>query len=92
MIVNCGWCQKFLYKKEPLENLDVTHGLCEKCRIGLNQDIDKMGEVADKLNRPVFTGYHPKMRKKWRHKIPTVRAIEGKKPNVKILFGKGKIK
>ena len=31
MILICAWCKKNLGEKEPLDNLDVTHGICKPC-------------------------------------------------------------
>jgi hypothetical protein len=31
MIVICAWCQEFIREKEPIKNIDVTHGICKEC-------------------------------------------------------------
>ena len=32
MIVICAYCKMKLGEKEPLDNKDTTHGICNKCR------------------------------------------------------------
>jgi hypothetical protein len=32
MKIVCAWCKLVLGEKEPLEDKQLTHGLCEKCR------------------------------------------------------------
>jgi len=31
MIIKCAWCGKYMGEKEPLENKNITHGICLKC-------------------------------------------------------------
>jgi len=31
MQVVCTWCDKDMGEKEPLENKDTTHGMCQAC-------------------------------------------------------------
>jgi hypothetical protein len=31
MVRVCAWCQKFLGLKEPLSQVDVSHGICASC-------------------------------------------------------------
>lgn len=31
MIIFCAWCDAFLYEKEPLENKQISHGICPTC-------------------------------------------------------------
>lgn len=31
MKIECAWCNKDLGEKEPLENKDKTHTICEEC-------------------------------------------------------------
>ena len=31
MLIQCGWCDKNMGEKEPLENKSITHGICDKC-------------------------------------------------------------
>jgi hypothetical protein len=31
MVTVCAWCQKFLGLKEPLSQVDVSHGICPAC-------------------------------------------------------------
>ena len=33
MKVVCGWCKKDMGEKEPLEDPDATHGICDDCLI-----------------------------------------------------------
>jgi len=32
MVRVCGWCQRFLGVKAPLDQWTATHGICESCR------------------------------------------------------------
>lgn len=31
MRITCGWCQRPLGEKEPLEDKQETHGICDDC-------------------------------------------------------------
>ena len=31
MILICAWCKNVLEEKEPLDNKDVTYGICKPC-------------------------------------------------------------
>ena len=31
MKILCAWCYKFMGTKEPLEDTDTTHGMCQDC-------------------------------------------------------------
>ena len=31
MIILCAWCQINMGEKEPIENKNITHGMCKKC-------------------------------------------------------------
>jgi len=31
MKLECSWCQKDLGTREPMSNLDTTHGMCPSC-------------------------------------------------------------
>ena len=35
MIIICSYCKSVIGKKEPLENLDFTYSLCDKCWDGI---------------------------------------------------------
>lgn len=31
MKIKCGWCDKDMGEKEPIENREITHGICKDC-------------------------------------------------------------
>ena len=35
MILICAWCKNVLGEKEPLDNKDITHGICKPCAADL---------------------------------------------------------
>jgi len=41
MILICAWCGKELGEKEPLEDKDITHGICESCSDRIINECDK---------------------------------------------------
>lgn len=41
MIVKCGWCNIDMGVKKPLENRDVSHGMCKSCYDKCNKKINK---------------------------------------------------
>ena len=62
MILICAWCGKNLGEKKPLDNKDVTHGICELCADELKKkyrmseiltsgDIETMEEYLDTRKR-----------------------------------------
>ena len=32
MVCVCAWCERYLGIKEPLDSLEVTHGICSVCK------------------------------------------------------------
>jgi hypothetical protein len=32
MVSVCAWCEKYLGVKEPLDSLEVSHGICSACK------------------------------------------------------------
>jgi len=46
MIIICAWCQENLGEKEPMENKNITHGMCEKCKKQYDTEIANMKEVV----------------------------------------------
>lgn len=45
MKIVCAWCQKDLGEKEPLEDKNVTHGICVDCLIKANQEIEELHTI-----------------------------------------------
>lgn len=39
MKVECAWCKKMLGEKEPLDDLQVTHGICSECMANFMTEI-----------------------------------------------------
>ena len=37
MFLICGWCKKDMGEKEPLDNKDMTHGICKVCADALKK-------------------------------------------------------
>jgi hypothetical protein len=36
MVLVCAWCSRFLGMKEPLERVELSHGICHICSVRLN--------------------------------------------------------
>jgi hypothetical protein len=36
MILVCAWCSRFLGMKEPVEGVELSHGICHVCSVRLN--------------------------------------------------------
>jgi hypothetical protein len=36
MILVCAWCSRFLGLKEPVDQLNLSHGICHVCSVRLN--------------------------------------------------------
>jgi len=36
MILVCAWCSRFLGLKEPLDLVELSHGICHVCSVRLN--------------------------------------------------------
>jgi hypothetical protein len=32
MVTVCAWCQRYMGSSEPLQDLGVSHGICDDCR------------------------------------------------------------
>ncbi|KKM97309.1 hypothetical protein LCGC14_1169310 [marine sediment metagenome] len=37
MRVICSWCGKDMGEKEPLDNEEISHGICEECQERLTE-------------------------------------------------------
>lgn len=48
MILRCGWCNKFMGYKEPMDNTKVSHGICPRC---YQKVMKEMGEKNKERNR-----------------------------------------
>ena len=35
MLIRCAWCGKDMGEKEPLDNLETTHGMCNVCHFSV---------------------------------------------------------
>jgi hypothetical protein len=42
MVLVCAWCSRFLGMKDPLERIELSHGICHICSVRLNW-IDEEG-------------------------------------------------
>ena len=38
MIRLCSWCQKIMGEKEPLDDRQVTHGICPECQVEIAEE------------------------------------------------------
>ena len=52
MVVMCSWCKKVLGEKEPFENKNITHGLCDKCFA------KQMSEIKKRRINHIFDTYN----------------------------------
>lgn len=41
MQIVCAWCHQLLGEKEPIENKDETHGICEECEEKEDKKLDE---------------------------------------------------
>lgn len=41
MKIVCAWCEKELGEKEPLEDKDITHGMCFRCFLKIRREMRK---------------------------------------------------
>ena len=48
----CGWCDKTLGEKEPLEDKSVTHGICEACGVKLLAKPARFRDTTARQFRP----------------------------------------
>ena len=55
MKIICGWCSKDLGEKLPIEDKNITHGICEICLIKFKQG-GKSGEEKSKTVLLVYPG------------------------------------
>ena len=51
MIIQCCKCRVFLGHKEPLNNLSITHSLCDKCSKEYHKKMD-IDELMKRLDEP----------------------------------------
>ena len=42
MKVICAWCKKPMGEKEPLDNTNISHGICPDCFAEVKKDISKI--------------------------------------------------
>lgn len=48
MKIVCAWCGRDMGEKEPLEDMDETHGMCFWCLLHMKRKTKKLGKIYHK--------------------------------------------
>lgn len=48
MIIICAWCSKNEGEKQPLENKEITHSICQECSEQLTKETNE--EIQSNLD------------------------------------------
>jgi len=55
MIRQCAWCQRQIGQVPPLEDLSITHTVCEPCGQELLNDLVSMDDFVRESQEPCAT-------------------------------------
>ena len=58
MKVTCMYCKKFIGEKEPLEDTDISHGICQEC-------MDRKSSKENKIKNRLFQDGMKVICRKW---------------------------
>ncbi len=56
MKIICAWCNKDMGEKEPLDNLETTHGMCPMCHFSVM--IEALVVNVEKETKRLRRAYH----------------------------------
>jgi hypothetical protein len=42
MLIICSWCKEFLGEKEPIDDISISHSICENCYGKVIDEVKKL--------------------------------------------------